>query len=97
MSFAILRTKRITQINKTFAHNLRVKKKYVKHTDETKTHLNEVLVDKLDFGQKCNFEQKIDNYINEEKIKIRKDNNVKCLEVVLTASPEFFKKKTDEA
>jgi len=96
MSFAILRTKRITSINKTFAHNLRVKKNYTKHTDETKTHLNEVLVDKLDFGQKCNFEQKIDNYINEEKIKIRKDNNVKCLEVVLTASPEFFQEKTDE-
>ena len=91
MSFAILRTKRITQINKTFAHNLRTEKKYVKHTDSSKTHLNEVLVDKLNFGTKCNFEQKIDEYIKEEKITIRKDNNVKCLEFVLTASPDFFK------
>lgn len=96
MAFAILRTKRITQINKTFAHNLRTEQKYVKHTDSSKTHLNEVLVDKLGFGTKCNFEQKIDEYIKEEKIKIRKDNNVKCLEVVLTASPDFFKDNEDK-
>ena len=44
--FAILRTKRITNINQAFNHNLRVDKRYSRHADETKTDDNLILFDK---------------------------------------------------
>lgn len=91
MAFAILRTSRTTNINKSFLHNLRIDPKYARHVDQSKTHLNEILIDKLDFASsKSGFEEKIDKYIKDSNIKVRKDNNVKCLEFLLTASPSFF-------
>lgn len=97
MSFAILRTKRVGSINKCFLHNLRIKKEYAAHVDFDKTKLNEILFDKLDFkSHRSNYEKIIDKYIEEQKIEVRKNNNVKCLEFVLTASPEFFKEKPEK-
>ena len=41
--FAILRTKRITDINKAFNHNLRVNKEFSRHADHTKTDEAEII------------------------------------------------------
>ena len=58
--FAILRTKRITNINQAFNHNLRVDKRYSRHADETKTDDNLILFDKFDFGRGgANFEKEL--------------------------------------
>lgn len=95
--FAILRTKRITNINKAFNHNLRVDKRYSRHADETKTDDNLILFDKFEFGRGgANFAKRIDEHIEEKKIFVKAGTNIKCLEFMLTASPEFFKKATDK-
>ena len=95
--FAIIRTKRITNINGAFNHNIRVSKEFSKHADHTKTNENLILYDKFEFGlDGGNFEGKIDEYIKENNIFVKKGTNIKCLEFVLTASPEFFKTATEQ-
>ena len=95
--FAIIRTKRITNINGTFNHNLRVSKEFSRHADHTKTDENLILYDKFDFGLGGgDFESRIDRHIKENNIFVKKGTNIKCLEFVLTASPEFFKTATDK-
>ena len=56
--FAILRTKRITNINQAFNHNLRVDKRFNKHADETKTDDNLILFDNLILGVEVQILQK---------------------------------------
>lgn len=95
--FAIIRTKRITNINGAFNHNLRVNREFSKHADHTKTNDNLILYDKFEFGlDGGNFEGKIDEYIKDNNIFVKKGTNIKCLEFVLTASPEFFKTATEQ-
>lgn len=93
--FAILRTKRITDINKAFNHNLRVSDEFSKHTDKSKREQNLVLFDRFSFSGGCDFEARIDEHIKEKGIFVKKGTNVKCLEFVLTASPEFFKNASE--
>lgn len=93
--FAILRTKRITDINKAFNHNLRVSDEFSKHTDKSKREQNLVLYDRFSFSGGCDFEARIDEHIKEKNIFVKKGTNVKCLEFVLTASPEFFKNASE--
>lgn len=94
--FAILRTKRITDINKAFNHNLRVSDEFSKHTDKSKREKNIVLYDKFSFSGGCDFEARIDEHIKEKGIFVKKGTNVKCLEFVLTASPQFFKNASEK-
>ena len=94
--FAILRTKRITDINKAFNHNLRVSDEFSKHTDKSKREQNLVLFDRFSFSGGCDFEARIDEHIKEKNIFVKKGTNVKCLEFVLTASPQFFKNASEK-
>ena len=90
--FCILRTKRIKNINGAFNHNLRIEQKFSKHVDHSKTSQNEILLDKFGFGTTGqNFEARIDQFIEDQKIFLKKGTTVKCLEFMLTASPDFFK------
>ena len=67
--FAILRTKRITDINKAFNHNLRVNKEFSRHADHTKTDENMILYDKFSFGLGGgDFESRIDEHIKRKNI-----------------------------
>lgn len=93
--FAILRTKRVTDINKAFNHNLRVSDEFSKHTDKSKREQNLVLFDRFSFSGGCDFEARIDEHIKDKNIFVKKGTNVKCLEFVLTASPEFFKNASE--
>ena len=55
------------------------------------------MYDKFDFGLGGgDFESRIDRHIKENNIFVKKGTNIKCLEFVLTASPEFFKTATDK-
>ena len=95
MAFAILRTKRIKdsdKVGQAFAHNLRTK--YQNNVDKTKSHLNEILIDELDFASAKDFDkgysQILDDYYKSIDAKEKK-NSVQLMEFVLTASPDFFK------
>ena len=97
MAYAIIRTKRIRahQVNQVFLHNLRVSLKYAKHTDPSKTELNEVLIDNLGLSAHLGgFAEKWDDGIKKQGVQVNKNNTVKMLEFVMTASPEFFKTAT---
>ena len=96
--YAILRTKRIKDNNKfsqMCSHNLRDGKNPEENIDKSKSNQNEILIDEFDLENVKEFggsySQKIDNYYDKLGVKQRK-NSVKCLEFVLTASPEFFEK-----
>lgn len=98
--YAILRTKRIKDNNKfsqMCSHNLRDGKNPEENIDKSKSNQNEILIDEFDLENVKEFggsySQKIDDYYNKLGVKQRK-NSVKCLEFVLTASPEFFQKAT---
>lgn len=98
--YAILRTKRIKDNNKfsqMCSHNLRDGKNPEENIDKSKSNQNEILIDEFDLENVKEFggsySQKIDDYYNKLGVKQRK-NSVKCLEFVLTASPEFFEKAT---
>jgi hypothetical protein len=92
--FAILRTKRIKDnvaVGKTLAHNLR--SKYNKNVDESRSNQNEILIDDLCFQNANNengYSSILEKYYQDLDAK-QKNNSVKALEFVLTASPEFFK------
>lgn len=100
--YAILRTKRIKDNNKfsqMCSHNLRDGKNPEENIDKSKSNQNEILIDEFDLENVKEFggsySQKIDDYYNKLGVKQRK-NSVKCLEFVLTASPEFFEKATQK-
>lgn len=99
--YAILRTKRIKTLGAVCAHNLRTK--YAKNVDPTKTHLNEIFLDKLDFLTRSKngaadgtYDERLTDYYSEKKAKVKK-NSVQAMEFVLTASPEFFTTASPEA
>ena len=97
MAFAIIRTKRIRehQINQVFMHNLRINLKFAKHADPTKTDDNEVLIDQWGLSAGLGgFAEKWDEGIKKTGVQVGKNNTVKMLEFMLTASPEFFKTAT---
>ena len=97
MAYAIIRTKRIRehQVNQVFIHNLRVDLKFAKHTDPTKSEQNEVLVDTWGLSAGLGgFAEKWDEGIKKTDVQVGKNNTVKMLEFVLTASPEFFQNAT---
>lgn len=95
--FAILRAKRVKNINSTFSHNLRAALEHCQHVDTDKSGLNEVHFDKLGFQNAGgNYEALIDKYISDNNIFIKKGTNVKVMEFLLTASPEFFEKASKE-
>lgn len=92
--FAILRTKRIKDnvaVGKAFSHNLRTK--YQNNVNKSLSNKNEILIDSLSF-QNANdnegYSQILENYYHSVEAK-KKDNSVKMMEFVLTASPDFFK------
>lgn len=92
--FAILRTKRIKDnvaVGKAFSHNLRTK--YQNNVNKSLSNKNEILIDSLYF-QNANdnegYSQILENYYHSVEAK-KKDNSVKMMEFVLTASPDFFK------
>ncbi|ETN79898.1 hypothetical protein NECAME_18058, partial [Necator americanus] len=91
--FAILRTKRIKDnvaVGKTLAHNLR--SKYNQNVDKSRSNQNEILIDELCF-QNANDDEGysgiLEKYYQSAGAK-QKDNSVKAMEFVLTASPAFF-------
>ena len=81
-------------------HNLRDKTNKEPNIDQSKTHLNEVLIDKFDLESTKDFgggyAKKLTNYYDSLGIKQRKDA-VQAMEFVLTASPEFFKENPKKA
>lgn len=82
--FAILRTKRIkdyTAVSNMFKHNLR--QKYATNVDKDKSNLNKVYIDKIMSSSE------LKSYYDELEVQ-EKSNSVKAIELVLTASPEFF-------
>lgn len=89
MAYAILRTKKIKtkgHLSNTSAHNNRSNSP--KNANEEKSHLNKCLSGSLDALSSV--------YSRYEKTNatIRKDG-VLAVEVLLTASPQFFKKKKE--
>lgn len=82
--FAILRTKRIkdyTAVSNMFKHNLR--QKYATNVDKDKSNSNKVYIDKIMSSSE------LKSYYDELEVQ-EKSNSVKAIELVLTASPEFF-------
>lgn len=93
MMFAILRTKRIKDngsVGKALAHNLRTK--YTQNVTKANSNQNEILIDTLAF-QNANSDEGysdiLEKYYQGIEAK-QKNNSVKAMEFVLTASPEFF-------
>lgn len=92
--FAILRTKRIKDndaVGKAFSHNLRTK--FSNNVDKSKSNQNEILIDDLDFKNADSYSEVLNNYYRRLEAK-EKNNSVKMLEMVLTASPDFFESAT---
>jgi hypothetical protein len=83
--FAIIRTKRIknyTQMSNMFKHNLR--QKYANNIDAEKSENNKIYIDKIMSSSE------LKSYYKELEVQ-EKSNNTLAIELVLTASPEFFK------
>lgn len=88
--FAILRTKRIknyTQLSNMFKHNLR--ERYANNIDEDKSKDNKVYVESIMSGKE------LKSYYENLEVK-EKSNNTIAIELVLTASPEFFQSASQE-
>lgn len=82
--FAILRTKRIknyTAVSNMFKHNMR--QKFANNIDKEKSSLNKIYVDKIMSSSD------LKSYYENLEVK-EKTNNTLAIELVLTASPEFF-------
>ena len=95
--FSIIRTKKISfaKVQGASEHNLRKRKE--KNIDETRSHLNEVLVDYFNVANSNDktFCSELNKYYKENKVQSRK-TSVPLMEFVLTASPEFFKSADKE-
>lgn len=98
--YAILRTERLHGIASACAHNFRTK--YAKNVDPKKSHLNRILIDKLDLHSRADqgsdagtYDERLEEYYKNKNVKVKK-NSVMAMEFVLTASPEFFKKSSTE-
>jgi hypothetical protein len=90
--YAILRTekaKSLAAIGTKAAHNLRKHAEAAPHADKGKKHLNRVIIGPKNADDVTDeFRRRLDSLP-----KFRKDA-VQCIEFVMTASPDFFKKST---
>ena len=100
--YAILRTKKIkdnAKFSQMCQHNLRDNNTHEKNIDLSKSHCNEIFIDKLNLSNGREYSKKIQDYYKSKEAKVNK-NSVIAMEFVLTASPEFFtddKKKNEWA
>lgn len=95
-SFNILRTGKIKEainITQAIEHNLRLRSQG--NINESKSHQNRILVNALgaDLKNAGDFQKKLFSYYDGLGIKKRADN-VPMLEFLVSASPDFFKKKS---
>lgn len=93
--FNILRTKKQAdnaKITNAIEHNLRLRTQ--SNIDLSRTHLNEILVNSLNASltNASDFQKKLNDFYEKELEIKPKENNVKLMEWVVSASPEFFKK-----
>ena len=96
MTYAILRTVKITDVNKTIGHNIRTN--FIgSNVDKNRSHKNKILIDELGFSNNKlkSSEEILIDYYEKKGVKLRK-NSVKAMEFLLTASPEFFENSTVE-
>lgn len=100
--YAILRTKRIKTTDKftqMCRHNLRDRTENEVNINSKKSHLNEILIDEFDLQSSKEFgggySKKLTEYYDKLGIKQRKDA-VQAVEIIVSASPEFFKKASDK-
>lgn len=98
--YAILRTKRLHGLESACTHNLRTKK--AKNVDPTRSHLNQILVDKLNLNERAKkgptagtYDDRLSEYYKTIGAKVKEDS-VLAMEFVLTASPKFFKNASKE-
>lgn len=95
--FSIIRTKKIafSKVKGASEHNLRKRKE--KNVDETRSHLNEVLIDTFNVSQSTDktLSSELNKYYEEVKA-TQKKGSIALMEFVLTASPEFFKTADEE-
>jgi hypothetical protein len=93
MLYAILRHVKFTsktQARLATAHNYRTD--HVPNADEQAPHPNIEFVN----TQQRDYWEIAEERIQEAGIKIRRSDQIRCVEIVLTASPEFFKRDADE-
>lgn len=93
----ILRMKKVKDMQKILAaieHNMRLR--HQANIDATQSHKNQILVNTLnaDLTNRTDFYHKLENFYDDQGVKKRADN-VLLNEFVVSASPEFFKEKTD--
>jgi hypothetical protein len=92
MPYAILRHVKFTsqgQASKATGHNYRTDR--VPNADEQAPHPNIEFVN----VQQRDYWEVAEERIKEAGIKIRRSDQIRCVEIVLTASPEFFKRDAD--
>jgi len=96
MAFAIVRTKRLKNndaLGQALAHNLR--SKFADNVDPKKSKNNVVLVDEFNLANGGSLSDSLASYYDGLGVKA-KANNVKMMEFVAAASPNFFNNKTPE-
>lgn len=96
--YAILRTKKLknrAHLTRACEHNLRLRQQY--NIDANRSSLNCILHDALgvDTTDATSFQKKLGQYYSNLGIK-EKEGNILAFEYVATASPKFFKNKTDD-
>ena len=73
--YAILRTKKITdnaKFSQMCQHNLRDNNNHEKNIDPSKSHRNEIFIDKLNLSNGREYSQKLENYYKSKDVKLRK-------------------------
>jgi len=98
MNNNILRTDKVKskgQITQAAEHNFRLRDQ--PNIDGSRTHLNRLLVNSLgvDTSKASDLQEKLTAYYNGLGVKTRPDN-VLMMEFIVSASPEWFEKKTPE-
>ncbi len=96
--YAILRTKKLKNRNKiteATEHNLRLRTQH--NINDDRSHLNQILYNPLGINltEASSFQEKLTEHYLNLNIK-EKQNNTLAFEYVVTASPEFFLKKSIE-
>ncbi|MBR7917869.1 plasmid recombination protein [Burkholderia vietnamiensis] len=96
--YAILRTKKLkdrSAITQATEHNLRLRTQ--RNVDSSRSHLNKILYNALDIDstEATDFQRKLGEYYTSLGVKEKK-GNVLAYEYVVTASPEFFKDKSND-
>jgi hypothetical protein len=97
-NFNITRTKKLkdnSKITEAVEHNFRLREQ--PNIDSTRTKMNQTLINSLDADllNAGSFQKKLNDHYSKLGIKVRSDN-VRCLEFMTTASPEFFDGRSQE-